>query len=335
MPEPLIRIENLGVAFKNRSGPLARSSRFWGIRQICLTLDKGDSFCLIGESGSGKSTLALALAGLQPFQEGCIKFKNKKITKSRDKTHRALIKQTQMVFQDPVQALSPFRTLGQSMEEPLAARGICKEERAAILAPLIHDTGLAQDLLDRKPFQASGGQNQRVCIARSLSTQPALLILDEPLTALDALIKKRITQLLCQIKEKYPVTCFIITHDMALVKAMATRVGVIYLGRMLEIAPRQNILSKPAHPYTRALLSASFTPGIWKGKRIVLHGDAPSAMNLPSGCLFHPRCPESVRICKAQAPSRTEISPGHTVFCHMYDPASQYNKEKTVCPASY
>ena len=334
MPDPLIRIENLGVAFKNRSGPLGRSARFWGVRQISLTLGKGDSFCLIGESGSGKTTLALALAGLLPFQEGYIGFKGKKIVKPNDKTHRALIKQTQMVFQDPVQALSPFRTLGQSVEEPLAARGIGKKERTATLARLIHDTGLTQDLLDRKPFQASGGQNQRVCIARSLSTQPDLLILDEPLTALDALIKNRITQLLCQIKEKYPFTCFIITHDMALVKAMATRVGVIYLGRMLEIAPRQNILSKPAHPYTRALLSASFTPGIWKEKRLVLQGDAPSAMNLPQGCIFHPRCPESARICQVQAPSRTEISPGHTVFCHMYDPASKYNKEKSICPAS-
>ncbi|WP_321417188.1 ABC transporter ATP-binding protein [uncultured Desulfobacter sp.] len=334
MPEPLIRIENFGVAFKSRSGSFGRSFRFWGVRQICLTLVEGDSFCLIGESGSGKSTLALALAGLLPFQEGCIRFKGKKIVKPGDKTHKALIKQTQMVFQDPVQALSPFRTLGQSIEEPLTAKGICRKERAATLAPLIHDTSLTQDLLNQKPFQASGGQNQRVCIARALSTQPNLLILDEPLTALDALIKNRITRLLYQIKKKYPVTCFIITHDMGLVKVMATRVGVIYLGRMLEIAPRQKMLSEPAHPYTRALLSASFTPGIWNGERLVLQGDAPSAMHLPQGCIFHPRCPESARICQAQAPSQTEISPGHTVFCHMYNPASEYNKEKTVCPAS-
>ncbi|WP_020587193.1 ABC transporter ATP-binding protein [Desulfobacter curvatus] len=333
MPEPLIRIENLGVAFRDRSSRFGRGSLFWGVRQICFSLEKGDSFCLIGESGSGKSTLALALAGFLPFQEGCMTFKGKKIVKPRDNAHKALIKQIQMVFQDPIQALSPFRTLGQSMEEPLAARGICKKERDVILARLIRDTGLTQDLLDRKPFQASGGQNQRVCIARSLSTRPDLLILDEPLTALDSLTKNRITRLLSQIKKKYPVTSFIITHDMALVKAIATRVGVIYLGRMLETATRQEILSEPAHPYTRALLSASFTPGIWKGERLVLKGDAPSAMNLPRGCIFHPRCPESATICQKQPPPQAKISPGHTVFCHMYTTASEYNKEKVSCPA--
>ncbi|WP_321493372.1 ABC transporter ATP-binding protein [uncultured Desulfobacter sp.] len=334
MPEPLIRIENIGVAFRGQSGRFGRSSIFWGVRQICMTLEKGDSFCLIGESGSGKSTLALALAGLLPFQEGFITFKDKKIKKPGDKNHRALMRRTQMVFQDPVQALSPFRTLGQSIEEPLAARGICRKERAAILAPLIHDTGLTRELLDRKPFQASGGQNQRVCIARSLSTCPDLLILDEPLTALDSLSKNRITRLLCQIKKKYPATCLIITHDMAMVRAMATRVGVIYLGRMLETVPGQVLLSEPAHPYTRALLSASFTPGLWKGQRLVLKGDTPSATNLPRGCIFHPRCPECARICRTQPPPRTEISSGHTVFCHMYTPASAYHKENISCPAS-
>ena len=329
----MIRIENFGVAFRDRAGRFGRGSLFWGVRQICLALEKGDSFCLIGESGSGKSTLALALAGLLPFQEGFITFKDKKIAKTRDTAHKALIKHTQMVFQDPVQALSPFRTLGRSIEEPLAARGISRKERAAILAPLIRDTGLTQDLLDRKPFQASGGQNQRVCIARSLSTRPELLILDEPLTALDSVIKNRITRLLCRIKEKYPVTCFIITHDMALVKAMATRVGVIYLGRRLETAPRQRILDEPAHPYTRALLSASFTPGLWTGKRLVPNADAPAAMNLPRGCIFHPRCPESARICEKQSPLQTQVSPGHTVFCHMYTPASKHPREKRSCPA--
>ena len=281
-------------------------------------MEKGDSFCLIGESGSGKSTLALALAGLLPFQEGGLLFKGKNIAKSNDRNHKTLMKKTQMVFQDPVQALSPFQSLSRSLEEPLAAGGVGPSKRKTLLAPLIRDTGLTEDLLKRLPSQASGGQNQRVCIARSLSTQPELLILDEPLTALDSLIKTRITRLLCQLKDKYPVTCFVITHDMALVKAMATRVGVIYLGRILETASRDTILSGPAHPYTRALLSASFTPGIWKGKRLVLEGDAPSAMDLPAGCIFHTRCPEAADVCRKQAPEAVRLSPGHTVSCHIY-----------------
>jgi oligopeptide/dipeptide ABC transporter ATP-binding protein len=318
VPDPLIQIENLGVSFKGRSRGLGHGPLFWGVKQVCLTLEKGDSFCLIGESGSGKSTLALALAGLLPFQEGGLLFKGKKIAKPNDRNHKSLMKKTQMVFQDPVQALSPFQTLGQSLEEPLAARGIGPSKRQSLLAPLIRDTGLTAGLLKRLPAQASGGQNQRVCIARSLSTQPELLILDEPLTALDSLIKTRITRLLCQLKDQYPVTCFVITHDMALVKVMATRVGVIYLGRILETASRDDILSGPVHPYTGALLSASFTPGIWKGKRLVLKGDAPSAMDLPKGCIFHTRCPEAAAVCRKQVPEQVLLSPGHTVSCHIY-----------------
>ena len=318
MPDSLIQIQDLGVCFRDRSRGLGRSPLFWGVKQVCLTLEKGDSLCLIGESGSGKSTLALALAGLLPFQAGCLIYGGRKIETSGDDNHKTLIKKTQMVFQDPVQALNPFRSLGRSLEEPLAARGVGPGKRQRLLAPLIRDTGLTEDLLKRLPAQASGGQNQRVCIARALSSRPELLILDEPLTALDSLIKARISRLLCQIKEKYPVTCFIITHDMALVKAMATRVGVIYLGRVLEIAPKDILLSGPAHPYTRALLSASFTPGIWQGKRLVLKGDIPSARDLPEGCIFHTRCPESSAVCRNQVPEPVLLSPGHTVSCHMY-----------------
>ena len=318
MPDPLIQIQDLGVSFRDRSRGFGRSCRIWGVKQVCLTLEKGDAFCLIGESGSGKSTLALALAGLLPFQEGCLVFDGKKIASSNDRNHRLLVKKTQMVFQDPVQALSPFQPLGRSLEEPLAARGIRSGKRASLLAPLIQDTGLTADLLQRLPAQASGGQNQRVCIARSLSIRPELLILDEPLTALDSPIKTRITRLLCRLKEKYPVTCFVITHDMDLVKTMATRVGVIYLGRILETASKAALLSEPAHPYTRALLSASFTPGIWKGKRLVLKGEAPSALDLPTGCIFHTRCPEAAAVCRAQAPEQVRLSPVHSVSCHIY-----------------
>ncbi len=334
MSNALIDIRDLGVAFRGRTGRFGKGALFWGVKQACLTLNKGDSFCLIGESGSGKSTLALAMTGLLPFRQGHIIFKGNKISKSRDNIHRTLIKQTQMVFQDPVQALSPFRPLGRSIEEPLAARGISRQERERILAPLIRDTGLSKDLLRRRPAQASGGQNQRVCIARSLATMPELLILDEPLTALDSLIKNRITDLLCRIKEKYPITFFIITHDMALVKAMATRVGVIYLGRILETAPKETILTAPAHPYTQALLAASFTPGIWKGKRLVLEGDAPSAMNLPRGCIFHTRCPRAFDLCRIQVPEAAQIGKGHIVSCHLYSPPPANTGKGDTCQAS-
>ena len=334
MPNALIGIHNFGVAFRGRTGRFGKGKLFWGVKQASLTLNIGDSFCLIGESGSGKSTLALAMTGLLPFQEGHLTYKGQKISKSGDRVHNTLIKHTQMVFQDPVQALSPFRTLGRSMEEPLAARGVNLQARKKILSPLIRDTGLTRNLLERKPAQASGGQNQRVCIARSLATMPELLILDEPLTALDSMIKARITKLLCRIKEKYPVTFFTITHDMALVKAMATRVGVIYLGRILETAPKDALLTKPAHPYTRALLSASFTPGIWKGKRLVLEGDAPSAMNLPRGCIFHPRCPKAFDLCRTREPEPVRIGQDHTVSCHLYEGQAVNSDKGATCRVS-
>ena len=328
MPDPLIQLHGLGISFKGRPRGFGRKARFWGINQVSLTLEQGDSFCLIGESGSGKSTLALALAGLAPFQAGYLTFKGQRIIAPNDRNHKRLIKKTQMVFQDPVQALSPFQSLLRSLEEPLKARGIRRRERERRLAPLIRDTGLTEELLLRRPSQVSGGQNQRACIARSLAIRPELLILDEPLTALDSLIKPRIIRLLCRIKEKYPTTCLIITHDMGLVKAMATRVGVIYLGRILEKGPAASLLSRPAHPYTRALLSASFTPGIWRGKRMVLQGDAPSVLDLPQGCTFHTRCPQVMDICRKKAPKQVEIFPGHTLSCHLYLP------KEAPCPDS-
>lgn len=318
MPDPLIQIRDLGVSFRGRSRGLGPRPLFWGLRQVSLSIEPGDAFCLIGESGSGKSTLALVLAGLGPFQEGHLIFKGRKILRSNDRHHKALMNRTQMVFQDPVQALNPFRPLIRSLEEPMKARRIGRQERERRITQLIGDTGLTRDLLERLPAQVSGGQNQRVCIARSLSVRPELLILDEPLTALDSLIKTRLIDLLCRIKETYSVTCLIITHDMGLVKAMATRVGVIYLGRILESGSRDHLLSGPAHPYTRALLSASFTPGIWQGERLILRGEASSVSGRPRGCIFHPRCPEVMEICRKEEPERVILSPGHHVCCHLY-----------------
>ena len=317
---PLIQVQNLGISFKGRSRGIRPSPLQSIVRQVSLSIVKGDTFCLIGESGSGKSTLALALTGLVPFQSGNLVFQGKKIQTANDRNHKHLIRKTQMVFQDPVQALNPFLPLGRSLEEPMKASGIPKKERKYRIATLIKETHLTEELLKRLPAQASGGQNQRVCIARALSVRPELLILDEPLTALDSLIKTRLIGMLCRLKKAYPVTCFVISHDMGLVSAMATRIGVMYLGRMMEIGSRQEILSHPAHPYTRALLSASFIPGIWEKQRLVLKGEAPSVQDQPRGCVFHSRCPQVMEICKKSSPDTLSIGPGHTVSCHLYTP---------------
>ena len=318
MSDPLITIRDLGISFRGRLGVFRQGRRFWGVKGVSLNLEKEATFCLIGESGSGKSTLALALAGLQPFHQGGLVFRGEKIRRSNDAIHRALRQKMQMVFQDPVQALNPFRSLGRSLEEPLSARGVTAGQRRELLDPLIREIGLSGRLLQRFPSQVSGGQKQRVCIARALSTRPELLILDEPLTALDGLIKTRIIRLLARIKEKYPMACFIITHDMELVRAMADQVGVIYLGRILETVSGTSLFSEPAHPYTRALLSTSFTPGIWRGERILLKGEVPSVRDLPQGCIFHTRCPEASTVCRKQMPGPVRLSADHTVWCHLW-----------------
>ncbi len=320
MPDPLIAIQDLGISFRGRLGYFRHGKRFWGVKHINLRLEKEATFCLIGESGSGKSTLALALAGLQSFHQGGLIFKGQKIRRPNDAVHRAVRQKMQMVFQDPIQALNPFRSLRQSLEEPLSARGVRAGQRREFLDPLIREIGLSDRLLQRFPSQVSGGQKQRVCIARALSTRPELLILDEPLTALDGLIKTRIIRLLGRIKEKYPMACFIITHDMDLVRAMADQVGVIYLGRILETVSGASLFSEPAHPYTRALLSTSFTPGIWTGERILLKGEVPSVRHLPTGCIFHTRCPEASRVCETRIPDPVRLSSDHTVWCHLYSP---------------
>jgi oligopeptide/dipeptide ABC transporter ATP-binding protein len=223
-----------------------------------------------------------------------------------------------MVFQDPGSSLNPHRPLKKSLEEPLAAKRVPCLERKEILDRLVRETGLTDTILNRLPSKVSGGENQRICIARALSTQPDFLILDEPLTALDAVIRRQVAALLQRIKKTYKLTCFLITHDIPLVKSIGTRVGVMYLGRLVETCTKEQLFSEPAHPYTRALLSTVFTPGLWQGKRIILTGDIPSIHNPPKGCIFHTRCPQKMPQCSRQIPPDVELASGHRVCCHLY-----------------
>ena len=319
MSHPFIAIHDLDIFFKTRESVFSRRSSFAVISRFSLTLAKDETFCLIGESGSGKTTLAFSLLGLHPFQKGFLIFDGNRIQKPNDRVHSIMKSRTQVVFQDPKSSLNPYLPLMKSLEEPLAAKGVSREERMNQLKELIVETGLTEELLRRLPSEVSGGENQRVCIARALSTRPDFLILDEPLTSLDAVIRKKTASLLRRMKEKYRFTCFMITHDMALVKTFGDRVGVMYLGRLVETAPKDVFLEKPAHPYSRALLSTAFTPGVWSGKRIVLKGDIPSIQNPPGGCVFHTRCPVRISRCFEEVPRLLALGPGHTVSCHLFE----------------
>jgi peptide/nickel transport system ATP-binding protein/oligopeptide transport system ATP-binding protein len=318
MTTPFLSIQDLAVKFHAGYRSFSHRLSFYAVRNISADIYKKETFCLIGESGSGKTTLVWAILGLHPFQEGKIAFDGQTISQSNDPVHQKLKSNAQIVFQDPVASLSPFLTLRQSIEEPLRARGVGKKDRVAIAENLAIETGLSHELLQRRPSEVSGGQNQRACIARALSIKPDILFLDEPLTALDAIVQKQVAKLFYEMKRDYDLTYFLITHDLSFVKKIGTTVAVMYSGRIVEKAPKEMFFSNPCHPYSQALLSSVLKPGIWKGKRIVLKGEVPSSLNPPSGCLFHPRCFRKLPVCEKIAPESKTVATGHEVFCHLF-----------------
>lgn len=313
-----LRVRHLSVKFKDRSGSLFHRRSFTAVRDISLDIEANQTFCLLGESGSGKTTLAWTILGLHPFHGGRIVYNGHPINKRNDAVHQQLCSNAQMVFQNPAASLDPHFSLYRSIAEPLIARGIQSKARAARVRELAEQTGLSPDLLERLPSEVSGGQNQRACIARALSTRPAFLILDEPLTALDAIAQRRLVDLLCRIKERFRLTYFLITHDMALAKAIGTVVAVMYLGTIVETAPAPAFFATPCHPYAKALLSSALKPGFWQGRRIILGGEIPSLHAPPSGCGFHPRCPWKMTVCEKVPPREIEVGKGHRVACHLF-----------------
>jgi peptide/nickel transport system ATP-binding protein len=222
-----------------------------------------------------------------------------------------------MVFQDPAASLNPRFTLAMSIEEPLRARGVEKALRRAATRDLAARVGLSPDLLSRLPREVSGGQGQRACIARALSSRPELLVLDEPLTALDAVSRKQLVTLLSRIREDSGPTFFLITHNLSLARKIGTHVAVMYAGLLVEKAPAADFFSRPRHPYSCALLSSVLEPGFWQGKRIVLKGEMPPLHRRPKGCVFHPRCPDKRAVCSEAAPEFRGVGPGHGVRCHL------------------
>ena len=318
MTIPFLSLQHFSVKFNLRSGSIFRRDSFYAVRDLSVNIHKKETFCLIGESGSGKTTLIWAMLGLLPFHEGEIIFKGESIKKRNNPAHKRFKAGAQMVFQDPAASLSPFLTLGQSIEEPLKARGIGKKEREETARKLAMETGLSLKLFKRRPANVSGGQNQRACIARALSTEPDILFLDEPLTALDAVIQNKITKLLCKIKKEYPVTSFLVTHDLGLVKDIGDTVAVMYLGRIVETAPVKTFFSNPCHPYSKALLSSVLKPDIRRGKPIILQGEIPSIQHPPAGCPFYTRCSDRLAICKKIMPEKKKLAKGHEVLCHLF-----------------
>lgn len=310
----IISLRNLTVRYPLKSGSLFFRRHFNAVQRVSLDIREKEFFCLIGESGSGKTTLMNSILGFYPYQEGTLIYNGHPITRCNDAVHQRLRTRAQVVFQDPVSSLSPYLTLGQSIVEPVHT-GL-QREKERIARHLAKEVGLPPALLRKHPAQVSVGQNQRACIARALSSMPDLLFLDEPLSALDWINQKEMIRLLCRLKSQHGLTCFMITHDLGLVKDIGTNVAVMYLGRIVEKAPVGSFFAAPRHPYSQALLSNALKPGLWHAPPIILEGEIASPHHPPSGCAFHPRCPKRQLICEKKEPLKKQGADGHETCCH-------------------
>lgn len=287
---------------------------------VNLRVWPGETLGLVGESGSGKSTLGRCLVRLYPLTEGTLRFEGRDISTAGTAALRPVRPRMQMVFQDPSSSLNPRRRVGDLIAEPLRVHG--RRNRADVrdrLHELMGLVGLPPEYLHRFPHEFSGGQRQRVGIARALALAPRLVIADEPVSALDVSIQAQIVNLFCDLQERLGLTYVFIAHDLSVVRQIATRTAVMYLGRIVEIAPTDRLFAAPAHPYTEALISAVPVPDpalARRRTRIVLAGDPPSPVNPPSGCRFHPRCPHADTRCRTEPPLLRPLGDGRDVACH-------------------
>lgn len=320
MPEILLEVKNLAKHFPIKTGVLQKETgTVKAVDGVSFELYKGETLGLVGESGCGKSTTGRMLMRLLEPTNGQIVLNNQDLmTLSRDEMRRKR-KDIQMVFQDPFASLNPRHTVEKIIEEPLIVHKLGnKQERKERVRELLEIVGLNADHAKRYPHQFSGGQRQRIGIARALAVKPKLIIADEPVSALDVSIQSQVLNLLEDLQKKFDLTYLFIAHDLGVVRHISNRVGVMYLGRLVELSDCDRLYENPKHPYTEALLSAVPIPDpTYQNNRIILSGDVPSPSNPPTGCPFHTRCPKVKDICKSAVPTLQEVEPGHHVSCHL------------------
>lgn len=293
-----------------------RSKTLTAVDDVSLSVGQGETLGLVGESGCGKSTLARLAVRLEPPSAGAVLMEGRDIWETPGMAER-MPGLAQMIFQDPFSSLNPRRTIGWTVGEGLLAQGIGdRRERRERVQAALAQVGLRPEHAGRYPHQFSGGQRQRVAIARSLALSPKIIVCDEPVSALDVSIQAQVINLLRDLREKLGVSYLFISHDLAVVGHISRRTAVMYLGRLMELAPTGEIMNAPRHPYTKALLAAAPVPDPErKALRIVLGGDTPSPFAPPAGCPFHPRCPEAEAACSVEIPDWLEVSPGHFARC--------------------
>jgi len=286
------------------------------VEDVNLEIAQGETLGIVGESGCGKSTLGRMLVRLEEPTRGEILFEGHDLAKEPKKKLRVLRKRFQMIFQDPYASLNPRRQIGQIVEEPLRVHGVGKDERRKIAQDLLKRVGLDENAYEKYPHEFSGGQRQRVVIARALALNPRLVVADEPVSALDVSIQAQVLNLFKDLQKELGLTYIFIAHDLGVVRHVSDRIAVMYLGKIVELAPADDLYEKPSHPYSQALLSANPRMDASDTRqRIILKGDIPNPINRPSGCAFNPRCPKAADICRTNTPELLTIG-NRQVACH-------------------
>jgi oligopeptide/dipeptide ABC transporter ATP-binding protein len=317
MTSPLLEVKNLKKVFSVGTG--FKKKKVQAVRDVSFTINEGETFGLVGESGCGKSTTGrLAIRLIEPT-EGEVRFGEKDVIMATERELRLMRREMQMIFQDPYASLNPRMTIGKILTEPYKLQGLyTEEERNERVISLMNEVGLRPAYRTRFPHEFSGGQRQRIGIARALALNPKLIVADEPVSALDVSVQAQVLNLMIDLQEKHGLSYLFISHDLSVVKYICHRVGVMYLGEIVETGDKEALYENPLHPYTQALLSSIPSVDGSGRERIILRGDVPNPANPPSGCSFHPRCASCMDICKTVKPTAKQIG-AQVVSCHLYN----------------